>query len=110
MAKDDYFKIVYLILKELYECKKSNERVDLDGISAKRFGINEGYLLEVFEELLEGGYVKGFLVKYSKTGKYVMSMEDIGITMKGIEYLEENSAMKKVFEVLKNIKDSTPGL
>ena len=32
------------------------------------------------------------------------------ITMKGIEYLQENSKMKKVCEALKTIKDIAPGL
>lgn len=110
MAKDDYFKIVYVILKELYGCRKANQRIDLEAISPKRFGIEAGYLLSILEELLENGYVKGFIVKYSKTGKYVMNLEEIEITMNGIEYLQENSKMKQIYEMAKEIKDFIPGM
>lgn len=110
MAKDDYFKIVYVILKELYECKKAGEKIELINISAERFQINSGYLFNIIAELLENGYVKGPVIRTTKTGMAVSCMEDIDITMKGIEYLQENSMMKKVTEVLKNIKDIAPGL
>ena len=39
MAKDDYFKIVYAILVELYDAKKSGTKVALDAIHPERFGI-----------------------------------------------------------------------
>lgn len=110
MAKDDYFKIVYVILKELYGCRKANQRIDLEAISPKRFGIEAGYLLSILEELLETGYVKGFFVKHSKTGKYVMNLEEIEITMNGIEYLQENSKMKQIYKMAKEIKDFIPGM
>lgn len=110
MAKDDYFKIVYVILEELYGCRKANQRIDLEAISPKRFGIEAGYLLSILEELLETGYAKGFIVKHSKTGKYVMNLEEIEITMNGIEYLQENSKMKQIYKMAKEIKDFIPGM
>ena len=33
MANDDYFRILYVILTELYEAKKQGEKVNLDDIS-----------------------------------------------------------------------------
>ena len=109
MAKDDYFKIVYVILEELYGCRKANQRIDLEAISPKRFNV-AGYLLSILEELLENGYVKGFIVKHSKTGKYVMNLEEMEITMHGVEYLQENSKMKQIYEMAKEIKDFIPGM
>lgn len=111
MAKDDFFKIVYCILKELYACKKQGCRVNLHDISPERFGINEGYLLDILVELLEEGYVKGFSIRKTKgTGICVLGLTDITITMKGIEYLQDNAKMKKVYETLKEVKDWFPGL
>ena len=110
MAKDDYFKIVYVILTELYGCRKAGERVHLDDIGAERLQVNEGYLLSIFSELLENGYIKGPVIRKTKTGMAVSDMEDIDITMKGIEYLQENSMMKKVMEALKDVKDIIPGV
>ena len=111
MAKDDIFKIIFSILTELYACKKQGCKVDLQDISAKRFGINESYLLDILFELLQEGYIKGFSVRTTKgTGRCVCGLEDVDITLKGIEYLQENSTMKKVYEKLKEVKDLIPGL
>ena len=110
MAKDDYFKIVYVILTELYGCRKVGERVHFEDIGAERLQVNEGYLLSIFSELLENGYIKGPVIRKTKTGMAVSDMEDIDITMKGIEYLQENSMMKKVMEALKDVKDIIPGV
>mgnify|MGYP000862257171 CR=1 FL=1 len=110
MAKDDYFKIVFVILTELYECKKLNERVNLKAIHPERFGIPDGYLLDILSELLDEGYVKGFEVLETKSGRTVCGLDDIGITMRGIEYLQDNGKMKKVYEAMKEIRDWVPGL
>ena len=110
MAKDDYFKIIYVILTELYECRKANVRVKVSDIGAERFQVESGYLLSIFSDLLDEGYVKGFQVVNTKSGKYVLGLENMTITMKGIEYLQDNSKMKQVYEVLKEIRDWVPGL
>ena len=41
MANDDYFKILYIILTELYEAKKQGKKINLDDISPQRFKITE---------------------------------------------------------------------
>lgn len=112
MAKDDFFRLVYIILKELYECKKQGCRVDADAISAERFGIPESYLLDILYELLKKGYIRGVLMRETKGGgKYaVAGLEDIDITIDGIEYLQENSMMKKVYNALKDLKNIAPGI
>lgn len=43
MPHDDYFRIVFIILKSLYEYKKEHKKFDLDEISAEVLKINEGY-------------------------------------------------------------------
>lgn len=110
MAKDDFFKIVYVVLKELYECKKQNCRPDPDSVSPQRFRIPEGYLLDILCELREAGYVKGFQVKETKTGRCISSLDGLDITMKGIEYLQDNSKMQQVYHALKEVRDWMPGL
>ena len=49
MAKDDYFKLVYAILTELYESKKSGTKVPPDAIHPERFGIPVSYWLDSME-------------------------------------------------------------
>lgn len=112
MAKDDFFRIVYCILSELYACKRQGCKVNPQDIGPRRFDINEGYFFEILAELLEAGYIKGIKMRKTKgTGGYcVGGLADIDITMKGIEYLQDNSKMKKVYEALKEVKDWIPGL
>ena len=98
MANDDYFKIIYVILTELYECKKQNYKVDPEAISPERFKVPGGYLLDILLDLKDEGYIKG------------VRLENLSVTMKGIEYLQDNSKMKQVYNVLKEIKDLVPGL
>ena len=74
MAKDNYFKIVYVILTELYESTKAGERVDLQNISAERFQIKSGYLLAILAELLDNGYIKGLIIRDTKTGRVVSNL------------------------------------
>ena len=112
MAKDDYFKIVYAILTELYEAKKSGKKVALDAIHPERFGIVFGYWADIMEELLEAGYISGFSVSITKTGRYFSSdwYETIKITMAGIQYLQDNSKMKQMYDMAKEVRDWIPGI
>lgn len=108
MAKDDFFRLVFIILTELYEAKKQGSRINVEAISSKRFHISDSYWLDILSELQSEGYVRGLLIGKTKTGRIVSGLEDIDITMKGIEYLQENSKMKKVYEALKEAKDWVP--
>ena len=110
MANDDYFKIIYVILTELYECKKQNYKVDPEAISPERFKVPGGYLLDILLDLKDEGYIKGVRFIETKTGRCVTGMENLSVTMRGIEYLQDNSKMKQVYNVLKEIKDLVPGL
>ena len=108
MPKDDYFRIVFEILKDLYVAKKKAEPVNLIKISADYLRIPQGYRDTILFEILEAGYVKGFRVKEYINGIQIMDLEDIDITPVGIEYLKENGMMKKVMEYLKTIGEFIP--
>lgn len=90
--------------------QKAGNKADLQAISTARLKIPEGHLLDILSDLLDEGYVKGFKILETKTGRCILSLEDIGITMRGIEYLQDNSKMKKVHEALKEVRDWVPGL
>lgn len=57
MPKDDYFRIVFEILKDLYVAKKKAEPVSLIKISAENLKIPQGYRDTILSEMLESGYV-----------------------------------------------------
>ncbi len=110
MEKDDYFRVVFCILKAAYEYKKAHMRFDEGEISPAVLGINEGYRDEILEEMLASGYVKGFKVKQYISGKVVTGLDSLDITEKGIEYLNENNNMKRLYSILKEARDWVPGI
>lgn len=114
MAKngtDDFFEIVYIILTELYACMKKGVNANLDAISCDRFGINPGYMMEILWNLKEKNYITGIQINTSEAGtRLINSYDKIKITMDGIEYLQDNSKMKKIYEKVKQIRDLIPGL
>ena len=99
MAKDDYFVLAYRILSYLYACFKAGERPDMDCISADVLHIPVGYWFNIMRSLTEEGYIVG-LVFPASIGS--------AVSVKGIEFLQENSMMKKAAAFLKTIKETVP--
>lgn len=110
MPKDDIFRIIYTILKELYEHKKEGTKTPKEDIGPERFQITDGYWVDIICELADNSYISGVGYRRTKTGRSLYGLDDIGITLKGIEYLEDNSMMKKVYNFLKGVKDIAPGI
>ena len=102
MAKDDYFFLVCKLLRYLYKCLKNNLRADWSIVApnSKDFPVCEEYFTYILSHLLADGYIEG-LVEVRQIGGSIQFKETSGlkITPKGIEYLEENSKMKKVIEI-----------
>ncbi len=114
MAKDDYHVIVYQILSYLYQQLKSGAPVDEQMLSAEAlFGINEKYRGYILKNLLNDGYVTGFVAKESKyinqqTSRRFLNLDECEITPKGIEYLTDNSFLNKAKEFFKDVKSMAP--
>lgn len=110
MAKDDIFRLIYTLLKELYEHKKDGTRTPREDIGPDRLQISDGYWVSIICELVDNGYISGVRYRETKTGKVLIGLDEIDITLKGVEYLQENSMMKKVHQFLKDVKDIAPGI
>ena len=109
MAKDDYFVLAYRILKYLYACFKAGEKADLDMFGPDALGINNGYWVNMLESLSNEGYITG--VEFPSAIGSIRSAKvyDARITRKGIEFLEDNSRMKKAADFLRAVKEAIPG-
>ena len=111
MAKDDYFVLVYKILKYLYKCLKSGASTDFNYLTyeTKDFPVHKEYWEYIIEKLVEEKYIEGVYVIRSDTNfisvKYTSGMR---ITPLGIEYLEDNKMMKKVAKAVKDIASLIP--
>lgn len=113
MAKDDYYVIAYRILVYLYECLKNGENPDIEYIqyNSKAINISENYWEYIMRHLYEEEYLEGMsLIPVVGRCKIVRLTKDIMITPKGIEFLNDNSAMSKAKEFLKTLKETIPGI
>lgn len=98
----DNFKIIYKILREL-EKNMGDEGFCIETVSAEKMKIS----FEKWEQLLilmqEEGYIKGLVLSSDTTSMYRHIAEPIKpqITIKGLEYLADNSMMAKAKEALR---------
>lgn len=112
MAKDDYPVIVYQILSYLYNCLKKDVAVQTEWLlpQGKLFKINETYWRFVMYNLSTEGYIDGITLLKVWGEKYplVEGLENTGITPAGIQYLTDNSFIKKATDLLKDTKSIIP--
>ncbi len=101
MAKNDMEVIVYKILSYLYECMKNGTTPEMEDMchKCKLFRIPRNYWLMIMKGLIDSDYITGFNVLQTKDGPYILMLDNVGITLKGREYLCENSRMKEAAEV-----------
>lgn len=104
------FTIIYKILKILRD-SMDLEEFDNSSISAQRLNLSEPKWSRIIAIIVTKGYVTGIDVWNSMDCNYprvcVIRPE---ITLEGLEYLEQNSIMKKVANTAKGIKDIIPGV
>ena len=107
----DNFKIIYRILKYLEE-HLGEENLDLAKISHEQLGISFLRWETLLRMMQEEGYIKGLVYEQSlsDSSPHIVIPIRPKITIKGLEYLTENSLMKKAAETLKTIKEIVPGM
>lgn len=102
----DNFKVIYKILREL-EKNMGNEDFEIKNISAERMKIS----FEKWEQILilmqDSGYIKGLVLSndFSSMYRHIAEPINLQITIKGLEYLANNSMMAKAKEMLKMAGD-----
>lgn len=101
MSNDDMRVIIYKILTYLYECMKQGKKPSFDLMKAESqlLHIPQPYWYDVLEEMIDAGYIKG-IRRYSNIIESGWEDEGIRITLKGVEFLEEDSAMKRAKDFL----------
>lgn len=103
----DNFKTIYRILRYLEKAMDYDE-ADMDFISASALGLSERRWTAIMEMLVKEGYIDGLTVTRSRDGDVVLSVNDPRITLRGLEYLNENSLMQKAAKLAKGIADMIP--
>lgn len=114
MARDDYFVLVYRILSYLYACLKEGQEPDITYLSpgSPALEISPNYWEYIFRHLYSDGYLEGMaLVPVAgRMAPQVKVGSSLMITPKGIEFLQDNSAMSRAKDFLKTLKETIPGI
>lgn len=99
------FQILVLMNKYL-----DYEDPDWSRLSAKNFKVTETRFINIMIMLYESGYITGIEVIPLLGGHYDIKLIEPRITLKGLEYLEENTNMKKADCLIKGISEIIPRL
>lgn len=102
-------KLIYGILA-LFDKYLDYDEPDWDELSASHFKVSERRFIAIMLMLLEAGYIDGIEPIGLGGGRYDIKLMSPRITLKGLEYLENNDSMHKMYRLLKGIKDITPGV
>lgn len=108
MAKDDYFVVMYRLLKILYSNLKQGKQISDREFAELQGTLNQRYWEYILSNLMNDGYITGITPIRTLSGDTI-KCHDVMITPLGIEYLFSNSMMERVKNTLKDIKDTIPG-
>lgn len=105
----DNFKAVYRILSCLEKAMDLPE-FDVNQISAKSLDVSKERWARYIEMMEDVGYIKGVQINRCIDGTTDVDASEMRITLKGLEYLQENSIMRRMYKAAKGIKEITPGI
>lgn len=84
------------------------EKFNPDSISPEALKISDERWNKYMEMLLDAGYIKGVKIQKYVAGGSSVDIDDICITLKGLEYLSENSIMQRLYKAAKGITELVP--
>ena len=99
----DNFKVIYKILKLLEKYMDCDE-IDVNDFTPERFDVSENRFYSILTMLYDDGYITGLSISKSLGGTNY-DLRNLDITIKGLEYLSENTMMKKAEKLVKGISD-----
>ena len=103
----DNFKIIYKILSQL-EKDMDKTNVNLDAISYDVLCITENRWLNIIEMLYRDGYIIGVTINRDIDGDKNYNCDNMTITIKGLDFLKNNSLMQKAYKTVKGITEIIP--
>ena len=98
------FKVIYKILNLLRALMGKD--FDSSLFSPEFFDVNKEKFDAIIEMLSDSGYITGVtIMRVDGETSPMVGIDRMRITLKGLEYLEENSVMKKLTRTAKGIKE-----
>ena len=101
MATKDKLKLMLSFMRELN---------DGNIPSAKDYEINNDEYADIIEACQDAGYIKGASITRAGAGNKVaiMWLDQVKLTVSGMEYLHERSPLMKTYKGLKELRDWLP--
>lgn len=78
---------------------------DISLIGADKLGVSDERWARYIEMMADVGYIKCVIISKDITGSLNVDADNMRITLKGLEYLQENSIMQKIYRTAKGIKE-----
>lgn len=102
----NYFVSMYQILKA-FEVASYQDYFDYSLFESDKLGITDKEIQIILKNALDEGLIKGIYMSPILKGFKAVSPQ---LTTKGYDFLENNSSMKKAYNLLKEMKGWIPGL
>ena len=96
------FSSIFTLLNRL-DLALDSDSVDVDEVSPKALKISKNRWKHYIKMLSAAGYITGVTIRTFNDGEEDYDVSDIMITLKGIQYLCENSIMNKFAQFAKSI-------
>lgn len=104
----DNFKAIYKILLAL-ERSMDLPEFDIEELGLDAMKLSQERLYRYFEMLQDAGLIKNADLRTDITGEmFIKNPKKIRITLKGLEYLSENTIMRKIYNAAKGVTDLVP--
>lgn len=101
----DNFRAVYKILSSLERAMDYPKFDLLEQVGPEHLKVSEERYNRYLEMMADVGYIKGVQITKNITGETQIDADEVRITLKGLEYLQENSIMRKMYQTAKGIKE-----
>ena len=85
-----------------------DEKVNTDIIIPEALNISQNRWERYIKMLNDSDYIKGVVIQKYNMGEKEVDINDICITLKGLEYLSENSIMQRFYKATKKVSELIP--
>ncbi|WP_240049869.1 YjcQ family protein [Ligilactobacillus salivarius] len=85
-------------------CYENGEIPDTNILRSTTFYVTDRQFYQTLQILTDDGYIKELIISPTKNGTLVTGLDNLAITSLGLQYLTENSMMKKAYKMFKEVK------
>ncbi|WP_027106960.1 YjcQ family protein [Ligilactobacillus ceti] len=108
MSNKDFFAVTYKILSYLKYCYENDLEVDRNVFKGSTFGVSDKQFIKTLVYLRRDGIIKSANFDKIRPWERMAFVDSVELTVKGFEYLKENSMMRKAYKIFKEFREWAP--